>query len=331
VKKRIVMFAFALGVIAVSVAAFVTPTHQAKAITAPGIYTFAQAVTNGIIQPTNYGCTSGTTCSPPDTYSFCNPANIDTSGFATLADAQTAAASNDTNYATCVDDPRSTYILTDSPDDQTPDAGATTLDAYEAMNSSKNGWKSAIEAGAPTSPGGHDYDTIRIRLHAIGGSGHWGETGLYWQKQLFSGAETLFSQIDGHNISLHPIYSFTQGHYYNYRVRGFGLNSSIFEWQPSSGPWYPIFADDNVPCALAECDAHIGTKMYCVDSSDCPHQNAPTDQSGTDYGNIQFRSNGTWSTGVPSLAAGHSNNPLFWCQLTSSHFYSPLFPNTCST
>jgi hypothetical protein len=316
-----------LTVIAAAVFVGVLGLGGAKSDTGdPVTYTFAQAVSAGIISPASYGCTSGTACTPAGGGSFCNFSDptLDAAGYVNPDDLATAMNNSDTGLPTggagCVEDPRTTEFVT-STDASSDQSGSSRAHSQQVGNGDLNGWRVGIEGGSPASPGNHNGDEIFARLHVIGDNlaNRDDEIGWYWCPCYRSGTVTVYTQTgtpgSRNPLQGHPSWHIYQGYYYGFRFRGWGQAGAVAELLDTKGHWDPILYDSSLPCATSQCYGVIGTELKCVDGSNCPNQNSPTDGTGTNYHVIQYRSQGSWYPwALPPLTTWlQVLSPLYFC------------------
>jgi hypothetical protein len=323
--------------VAVAVASVVAAISTgAKATGTTYTYTFAQAVDNGTINAGDYGCVSGTNCSPPPGLNFCPNPPATSAGFATAEDAQAADGVTGTE---CVQDPRLGSIIVNSPDEGAPDSGSSTVDAFKSETVTENGWKVAIEAGAPSSPGGHAFDAVRARVEAQQPYGLAEETGWYWCPCNGGGSNGYvvpYTQAEGGNIYIHPIFHLQQGNFYPFRIRGYSSNGALFEFRTLDYVWHVLGINNNVGCANADCQSNgIGTRVHCVDSSNCPNLSAPSQHNpGIDFMYMQYKHNTDWFNWSDSTLNGGVgsygvSNQLILCLTSFDWWIWTPKANTC--
>jgi len=307
-KKRILPLALVLTAFAVSIGVFLTPTHIAKADTTE--YTFAQAVNASIINPTDYGCTNSSICVPPGAgsgicgttigCSFCSStSNAD--GFDTAAAAE-AAMEAAPETASCVSDPRNDTFVTGTRDYSQSGSGKEYAQQESQVTgtvSVRNGWRASIESGLPD--GSYSHDEIYAHIHCIDPDNFRDiEFGWYWSPAVFFGEQVVYDETGTtgtrNPIRLHPSYLLVQGKYYNFRCHGYGTNGTVVEIQNSNGGWDALDRDPNGNCVtpVTDCMGNIGTELTCQNTSNCPNQNAPTDGTGINYANVQYKISGSW-------------------------------------
>jgi len=315
VKKRIAAFVFFAA--AAAVIGFLPISAKADTTT----YTFSQAADAGIITGSDYNCqkTNLWSCGPPSGFSFCGTI-IDQAGWDTSTDAETA--SDNPNATECVMNPLASTFLTGSPDDGTPTSPSEKTDAYQATDASENGWKGQIQAPTASSPGSYGHDTVRE--HFLSGNIFGGgetEAGFFWQFGYNTTRDYVYAQDVGGAIQLHPAFQPNRGQYYNFRVRGYGSGGSIYEFETHDNVWHVIHINYSGGCALQECYAEVGTRIFCQSNTACPYQQS---NNGLEYfKNWQYKLNGSWSnwnTGITTSENSTDSSLLIYCE--SNRYYN---------
>lgn len=319
--RRLRFITLGLVAIASAVALMVPSSQPAHATSSITSYTFAQAVTAGVINPADFGCTSGTSCSALSGYSFCST-STDDGGFSSQAALESVMSSSSETDA-CVADPRTANIVTGT--DDATDSGAGKIGAGQDSTDSNgtsvtNGWRMGVEVGSPVSDN-NVGDEIFARLHCINASNQRDdEIGWYWTHGPYGDTGPVTYIEQGTTTSRKPMVQFPQyvltpGKYYGFRCHGYGANGTVLERLKLDGTWQGLTWDANGGCVQTNCLGEVGTEIKCENISDCPSQNANVDGSGINYHKIQYKVSGSWYgwTGPPVYTTTVHDPPLSYC------------------